>query len=221
MNPLKSKKHANMEKFKEQFKNLEKEDYVIYDANIIIYYCFLFEGCRILEYTRKSREITNFLIDSKTKILVPTFIIDEIERKGISEIINDYLENPSNIVGCKTIRPAQHLAMYYKIKERFSKLKEENWFEIDNYKLNSNQLNEIKTFFKSREKTKKMQKLLKKKRKHNPIPSKADLGLILFSKEKESILLTNDRDITCFSSELKEEGFSYEIINLKEDIKYI
>ena len=55
---------------------------VIYDTNIIVYYLFPEGKYRIPLYTRYAKRLTDFLFHQKSTIVVPHFIISEIERKG-------------------------------------------------------------------------------------------------------------------------------------------
>ena len=50
-------------------------------------------------------------------------------------------------------------------------------------------------------------------------PSDEDMLLILFAKDKQSPLISNDWDITFFAEELYAKNLAYEIFNFK-DISY-
>ena len=78
-------------------KRLENKPSTIYDAQIIIYYCFLYKNHRIIELTGKSRILTEFLIKNNVKIIVPESIITEIKMKGFGKIISDYTSSKSTI----------------------------------------------------------------------------------------------------------------------------
>ena len=69
---------------------------VVYDAQMIVYYCFLYGKYRLTGRTTKTRDLTQFLVNNGIKICVPDFIIDEINHKSIPKIVNDYVEDKRN-----------------------------------------------------------------------------------------------------------------------------
>ena len=68
---------------------LENETQVIYDANVIIYSLFP-EKYKIPLLTALAKDLNNFLFNQESTIVVPHFIICEIERKGYYKVIDDY-----------------------------------------------------------------------------------------------------------------------------------
>lgn len=183
---------------------LKNQRNVIYDANIIVYYLFPDGKYRIPLYTRSAKSLTNFLFNQKSMILVPHFIIHEIERKGYYKIINDYFNG---------IRQSSKFALMNKLKNNFENLKmNENFLEeyyepsselleaIDDAFIDFNDLDNIDEYF---------------MRKHTDIvdPSIEDKKLILFSKDKNCPLISNDLDLTFFSDELLDLNLVHEIID--------
>lgn len=183
---------------------LKNQSNVIYDTNIIVYYLFPDGKYRIPLYTRPAKNLTNFLFNQKSGIVVPHFIIQEIERKGYYNIINDYFND---------IRQSSKLALMNKLKNNFENLKKnENFLEeyykpsdelleaIDNAFNDFNDLDNIDEYF---------------MRKHTDIvdPSHEDKKLILFSKDKECPVISNDLDLTFFSKELQNLNLVHEIID--------
>ena len=161
---------------------LKNQSNVIYDTNIIVYYLFPDGNYRIPLYTRTAKSLTNFLFNQESMITVPHFIIQEIERKGYYNIINDYF---------KDIRQSSKLALLNKLKNNFENLKKnknflEEYYEpsselleaIDNAFLDFNDFDYIYEYF---------------LRKHTDIvdPSLEDKKLILFSKDKECPVISN------------------------------
>ena len=59
---------------------------VVYDAQMIVYYCFLYKNYKLIDRTTKTRNLTQFLINNGVEICVPNFIIDEINHKSIPKI---------------------------------------------------------------------------------------------------------------------------------------
>lgn len=183
---------------------LKNQSKVIYDTNIIVYYLFPDGKYRIPLYTRSAKSLTSFLFNQKSMITVPHFIIQEIERKGYYNIINDYFND---------IRQSSKLALMNKLKNNFESLKKnENFLEeyykpsmelleaIDNAFLDFNNLDNIDEYF-----------MLK----HTDMvdPSLEDKKLILFSKDKECPVISNDLDLTFFSRELIDLNLVHEIID--------
>ena len=71
---------------------LENETHIIYDANVIIYSLFP-ETYKIPFLTASAKKLNNFLFNQESVILVPHFIISEIERKGYYNVIDDYFKD--------------------------------------------------------------------------------------------------------------------------------
>lgn len=92
---------------------LKNEKHVIYDTNVIIYYCFPKGRYNIKQHTNPAEMLTNFLFNQNSMIIVPKFIISEIMRKGIYKIIEDYFSE---------IDQHQKLRLYTKIKHKLEKL---------------------------------------------------------------------------------------------------
>jgi len=105
-------------------KRLENSHHVIHDAQLIIYYCFLFKNHRIIELTNKSRLLTQFLINHEIQIVVPESIINEIKKKGFGKIISEYTSSkyPMQIIGLpKNLSPTFEYRMKRKLKIIFIK----------------------------------------------------------------------------------------------------
>lgn len=183
---------------------LKNQTKVIYDTNIIIYYLFPDGKYRIPLFTRSAKRLTDFLFNQQSVIVVPHFIINEIERKGYYNIINDYFND---------IKQSSKLALMNKLKSNFEKLKKhENFLEeyyepsikllesISNAFIDFNHLDNIDEYF---------------MRKHTDMvnPSMEDKKLILFSKEKECPVISNDLDLTFFREKLLNLNLVHEIID--------
>lgn len=199
----------------EIIKRLENVDNVIYDANIIVYYCFLYNNHRIEEYTTKARKLTEFLINNGSIIVVPKFIVDEIKRKSILNIVKEYVFPPKNIIGLdKNPSYALFYRLNQKVNENFLNLLKD-YFIVENYEPNEEDFILIKSFFMEFDDVEKMNNFLKLKNRSNPLPSNEDLKLILFSKYKNAPLISNDYDITFFVDVLLESNLAYDIFEFK------
>lgn len=190
---------------------------VIYDSNIIIYYCFSYKNHRIVEKTSKSRKLTQFLVNQNSNIVVPDFIILEIKRKGFRKIIEEYMcAGQNNIVDLPKVHTnAFKFKLRNKIYENFINLQKKDYFIVENYIPDDDLLDNIKSFFKNYNDIEKMNIFLGLKNRDSPLPSEVDLKLILFSKYMEAPLISNDYDITFFAEELFSNNLSYRIYDFK------
>ena len=184
---------------------LENETQVIYDANVIIYSLFP-EKYKIPLLTALAKDLNNFLFNQESTIMVPHFIICEIERKGYYKVIDDYF---------KDLRSSSRFQLMIKLRHNFENLKKHENFSqeyyqpcekllesIDNAFIDFNNLDNIDEYF---------------MRKHTDVlnPSIEDKKLILFSKDKECPIISNDLDLTFFHEELLKRNLVHQIIDFK------
>ena len=184
---------------------LENETQVIYDANVIIYSLFP-EKYKIPLPTALAKDLNNFLFNQESTIVVPHFIICEIERKGYYKVIDDYF---------KDLRPSSRFQLMIKLRHNFENLKKHENFSqeyyqpcekllesIDNAFIDFNNLDNIDEYF---------------MRKHTDVlnPSIEDKKLIPFSKDKECAIISNDLDLTFFHEELLKRNLVHQIIDFK------
>ena len=92
---------------------LKNETQIIYDANVIIYSLFP-EKYKIPFLTTSAKKLNNFLLNQESTIVVPHFIISEIERKGYYNVIRDYF---------KDLRPSSRFQLMIKLRHNFENLK--------------------------------------------------------------------------------------------------
>lgn len=184
---------------------LENETHVIYDANVIIYSLFP-DKYKIPLFTASAKKLNDFLFDRESTIVVPHFIISEIERKGYYNVIDDYF---------KDLRPSSRFQLMIKLRHNFANLKkhknfsqeyylpsEDLLYSINNAFIDFNNLDNIDEYF-----------MLK----HTDVlnPSCEDKKLILFSKDKECPIISNDLDLIFFQEELLKRNLVHEIIDFK------
>lgn len=200
---------------------LINNQHVIYDTQLLIYYCFHYKDYRILELTTKSKTLTEFLIKHNVKVIVPESVIIEINKKGFSKIIDDYTNsgNPSQIIGLsKNPTKGFRFRLQEVIEDNFHQLTNKKWFGIIKYSPTQSNIDSIKNFFNNIDNEEKLEEFLTKKRRNTPVPSQVDLELIAFSKDMESPVVSNDYDITFFADELFKRGISnrlYHFIDLE------
>lgn len=147
-------------------KRLQENYFIIYDAQIIIYYCFLFKEHKIIELTNNARILTRFLINNNIKITAPKSIINEIKNKGFAKIISDYTNSkyPIQIIGLeKTPTKGFEYLLQRRIEGNFNNMIHSKWFEVKSYTLPETSINSIKNFFETIEDEFKLENFLIKK----------------------------------------------------------
>ena len=191
----------------------------MYDANIIvIFYCFLYKTHRIIEKTNKARKLTQYLVNNGVGIMVPKFIINEINNKGFPKIVNDYLKDNKNVI-VDVSKNQPHgftLRLVKKLQNNFKNLQKKDYFYIEEYEPEEKLFNSIKSFFINFNDKNKLNKFFALKHTNVLSPSDEDMKLILFAMENNAPLISDDWDVTFFRVELSQKNLSYEIINFKE-----
>ena len=182
---------------------LKNETQIIYDANVIIYSLFP-EKYKIPFLTTSAKKLNNFLLNQESTIVVPHFIICEIERKGYYNVIRDYF---------KDLRPSSRFQLMIKLRHNFENLKKHENFSQEYYQPCEELLDSIDNAFADFNNLDNIDKYFM--RKHTDVlnPSIEDKKLILFSKDKECPVISNDLDLTFFQEELLKRNLVHEIID--------
>lgn len=196
----------------------KRESEVVYDANIIIFYCFSYKSHRIVEKTTKARTLTQYLVDNKVEICVPEFIIHEINNKGFPKIVEDYLNDKKNVIVDVSKNPSHGftLRLVKKLQNNFKNLQKKNYFHIEEYEPEEKLFDSIKSFFMNFNDKTKLNEFYALKHTEELSPSNADMKLILFAMQKNAPLISDDWDVTFFRNELAQVSLAHEIINFKE-----
>ena len=196
----------------------KRESEVVYDANIIIFYCFLYKTHRIVERTNKARKLTQYLVNNGVKIKVPEFIIHEINNKGFPKIVDDYLNDKKNVIVDVSRNPPHGLTLrlVQKLQNNFKNLQKKDYFHIEEYEPEEKLFDSIKSFFMNFNDKDKLNEYYKLKHTDELSPSDEDMKLILFAMERTAPLISDDWDITFFRKELARINLAHEIINFKE-----
>lgn len=197
---------------------------VLFDANPIIYYCFYVRikikgrkiTLKVMELTDKAQNLTKSLLDKNMEIITLELIIDEIRRKGLARIVDEYCDDPKNryLFGRKKLADAGRLIIHERVKRKLEKLLGKSWFKIIEYRPSKDDIEAVKRFYLALEGTEKMLEHMQKKSAKNPVPSYTDMSLLCYSLNYKAPVVTNDSDITDFHRELKENELCFEIINL-------
>ena len=151
-------------------------------------------------------------------IMVPKFIINEINNKGFPKIVNDYLKDNKNVI-VDVSKNQPHgftLRLVKKLQNNFKNLQKKDYFYIEEYEPEEKLFNSIKSFFINFNDKNKLNKFFALKHTNVLSPSDEDMKLILFAMENNAPLISDDWDVTFFRVELSQKNLSYEIINFKE-----
>ena len=196
----------------------KRESEVVYDANIIIFYCFLYKTHRIVEKTNKARKLTQYLLDNGVGIRVPGFIIHEINNKGFPKIVDDYLNDKKNVLVDVSKNPPHGftLRLVNKLQNNFKNLQKKDYFHVEEYDPEETLFDSIKSFFINFNDKDKLNEYYELKHTGELSPSDADMKLILFAMERTAPLISDDWDVTFFREELSHQNLAHEIINFKE-----
>lgn len=195
---------------------LKDIDNITYDTMLIIYHCFNIKHHQLIEYTNKTQILTEFLVKNNAKIVVPEFIINEIENKGIRKITNEFIKSGQLANIPKNPDQAFILGIEFKVKMKLSRLQTKEWFTVIIYSPPEKYLDKIYDFFKELKHHPNINEFIKRKNRRDTIPSFEDMAIIAFSKEMKIPIISNDADLTFFSNELYEKGLSDKIFNFSE-----
>ena len=191
----------------DRFKN---ETEVVYDANIIIFYCFLYKTHRIVEKTTKTRQLTQYLVNNGVEIRVPEFIIHEINNKGFAKIVDNYLNEKKNIIVDVSKNPPHGftLRLVKKLQNNFKNLQKKDYFHIEKYEPEEKLFDSIKSFFRNFNDKTKLNEFYDLKHAEELSPSDEDMKLILFAMKRTAPLISNDWDVTFFKKRISSKKFS-------------
>lgn len=195
---------------------LQNSGHISYDSMIIIYYCFNVKNHKLIEYTDKAHTLTEFLIKKNVEIVVPSFLIDEIRRKNINEMITTFVSSSQITNLPKNPNFAFKLGLEVKFKQKLNNLLKKEWFTVVDYIPPTELLKPLNRFFEEVIQHPKFDEFTKKKKRDTTIPSFEDLGLMIFSKDKKQPIISNDNDLTFFADELFEKNLTDKIFNFND-----
>ncbi len=183
---------------------LKNEEQVIYDANVIIYSLFPGGKYRVPVFTEHAKKLTELLFNQESAIIVPHFIVSEIERKGYYDVIDDYFND---------LRPSSRFELMIKLRHNFENLKKHENFSQEYYEPSDELLDSIDNAFIDFNNLDNIDEYYMRKHADVLNPSVEDKKLILFSKDRERPVISNDLDLTFFKEELLNLNLVHEIID--------
>ncbi|OGL40358.1 MAG: hypothetical protein A2042_05520 [Candidatus Schekmanbacteria bacterium GWA2_38_11] len=199
-------------------------EFVIYDANCIIYYCFKTTllsrlGTSVVidspRYTDITRDLTEYLIAKKIKIRTILAVFEEGNKDTLSmaikqRITDENLRRELGLARGEKFPEDIEYKLNKKIRQKVTKIQYENWFELDkSYIPDQILLSKIKIFFNER----------KVSAERKGIPSQNDMCLILYSKNTTTPLISNDSHICNFREDLEKKDYTHKIVPLKDCVK--
>lgn len=197
---------------------------VVYDTNCIIYYRLDFtvrfrkKNIRLTpkEFHTVNR-ITSQFLNKNYEIHTLRTVFDEILRKGIATIIEEYLTEKYRYL--KRIGLLRIVIRRFEIRATKSveELRNKDWFCIVDFSPSKRLMEEIKDFYRSLPDSPAKRILIDKNK--ASYPGDVDISLIIYSKEIDSPLFTNDRDIYEFKRELEANNYCAKIVSLPEVVQ--
>jgi predicted nucleic acid-binding protein len=203
----------------------KSEKKVIYDANSIIYYCFMHEEkikgkrvvIRVMGLTNRIQSLTEQFLTEGFEIETISGVMKEIFDKGIAKIVDEFCDDyqTKSLIGLPErakISSRIRLRLARKTEEKIRRLQNKAWFKVIDYHPDERELRKVKDFYLSLSGTLKMEEHMRKKRTRVPYPSDIDMALLTYSKKTGAQIVTNDSDLTDFKEELERAGFCSGII---------
>ncbi len=168
------------------------------------------------EFTIKIHNLTQKFLASNVDIIALNLIIDEIYKKTLAKIVDEYCDMPETKrrFGVRHINDKTRLFILNNVEKKLKRLQEKFWFKIMNYAPENSDINNVKNFYKSLNGTAKMQQHVAKK--GYSTPSYEDMALLCYSCDNNLPIVTNDTDITRFKPELESNGICFDVIDLSK-----
>ena len=115
---------------------------VIYDSNLIIYYCFSTKKHKIIELTNKTQKLTEFLIKQNSNITIPEFLINELRKEKLTKIVSNYISSRREV----TNLPKNQTYLFKLELENLIPFLKKNWINIEQYQP-KDEIKDIENFF--------------------------------------------------------------------------
>jgi len=203
----------------------KSEKKVIYDANSIIYYCFMHEEkikgkrvtIRVMGLTNRIQSLTEQFLAEGFEIETISGVMKEIFDKSIAKIVDEFCDDyqTKSLIGLPErakISSRIRLRLARKTEEKIRRLQKKAWFKVIDYHPDERELRKVKDFYLSLSGTPKMEEHMRKKRTRVPYPSDIDMALLTYSKKTGNQIVTSDSDLIDFKEELESAGFCAGII---------
>jgi len=199
---------------------------VLYDANIIVYYCFycpvrLGERAEYLiqgELTEKVRTISDRLRRDGKTIKTIEVIMKEVTDVVLADAVRQRICNEEVREGVGLARGAQfppmlELQILEKCRKSARKIQSAGWFVVDHYLAGPAEITALRQFFRNASVDPALRSRFSRHKR--PVPSDQDLHLMSYSQVSRLPVLTDDGHFIVMRSELKTLGFATEIVPLR------
>jgi hypothetical protein len=198
---------------------------VIYDTNCIVYYCFEIQeenalGQQIVvrgANTLKARLITRKLVEAQKSLLTLRGAWLEASNTIIAKALEGEIREgqvQSQLGIGPSVPPGLKFRLARKLRVQLDSLSRERWFRIDSmYRPTVESVISLKEEYARFCADPELQKRIPP---YKGNPSDVDIELILYSGYVRVPLLTNDKEIFSFSSELTAKGFCFLIRGFRD-----
>jgi len=192
---------------------------IAYDTNCLVYYCFLVDipetNPKItitVHQTEQARTVTDYLVSHQQKVTTIQAAYEEL-KDCIYNAVEDRMTDREvaaqlGYSQSEKVPDLRKLQVQQSVERKARKLERKGWFVLDReYTADASALAKLQLFFNSQDPA----KFGRSKR-----PKNVDMKLVDFSLLRQAPLVTNDRGISNFSTELKSAGLGFIIYNLMD-----
>lgn len=193
--------------------------YIAYDTNCLVYYCFEVDipetNPKLTvrgRLTPQARAVTEFLKSNQQKVTTTQAAYDEL-KECIFNAVDDRMgdrevESMLGLPQGKKVPDQLKLRVQQAVERHVTKLERKGWFVLDReFCPDLSTLQRLQRFFDGQD----AHRFGRSKK-----PKTVDMELVAFGLARQFPLVTNDRGISNFASELASSGLSYKIHNLMD-----
>jgi hypothetical protein len=199
---------------------------VLYDANIIIYYCF-YSPVRLTAdvecvvdagaMTDTVRRISERLRKEERMIRTIRIIMDEITDTVLADAVKrrvseEEVRQELGLVRGMTFPKVLELQIVEKCRKTTRKIQASSWFAVDEFEANTPELNGLKQYYRNVAADPMLRARFRLK---GVMPSEPDLHLMAYSRSSGLPVLSDDGHFVVLRAELKSLGFVTEIVPLR------
>jgi len=200
---------------------------VLYDANIIIYYCFycplrlsrdVESVVDLGELTESVRRISDRLRSEGRKIRTIRAIIDEISETLLADIVrrrvcDEEVRETVGLVRGDPFPPLLELQILEKCRKSVRKVQSSNWFYVDEFIAAAPELAALRQFFRNAANDPAIHARFSRSK--GIIPSEPDLHLMAYSRNSRLPVLTDDGHFIILRTGLEALALVTEVVPVR------
>jgi hypothetical protein len=184
---------------------------VIYDANCIIYLCFKFNDTDALgrpivlrgPHTDKATRITNVLVYNKKYVTTTRKAWEEADKivavQALQKLIDEgYVQQRLQLAG--SVSMALRLRLAQGLRQEIASLARKTWFLVNPFLPSTVLVESVKELYRQFCLNPAYHRRIPA---YKGCPSDTDIGLVLYSGDSRTPLLTNDKEVYNFAAELR------------------